>query len=251
MQVSNQQEKSKKYNLANAKTRIIARIVDMILALLVSFCLFCVIFLTDPACKGSFFNTYPSEPYRFLIYGIFSTIWYFCYFIVIPYYWKGRTLAKKNFKLATYNLVYSHFFWNLIKKEVLIWMLFDLINLCLLITIFIIGTINQDDIKEILKSLTFANNDSTKFKNIPAIFISLYSTAGIILLCIAFSVCLHSNKQAFHDKISNTVVVKTIDSNSNDKNDILNKKKTMKKRNYALPGIILDSAHDTIGSLDE
>ena len=112
----NSKNKSSRYGLAAPGIRIFTRICDFIIVLLVSFGCASAIFLTDPNFKGEF-NFIISEPWRYFCFSIIATSLFFIYFIIQPYFWKGKTLCMKLFKLAIYNQLLTHWLFNLIKHE--------------------------------------------------------------------------------------------------------------------------------------
>lgn len=239
--------KRARYNLAKASDRIFARLIDIILMVILSVGVGCAIFLTDPAVKTSISN-YPSESWRYFLFCLISIIIFFSYFIILPFFWKGQTVGKKTFKLAFYNVIFTHYFLNLIKHDLFIWETFSIISFIFGIICLIIGDNNiQTFMQAVLRY------DTTSSYYIYAIiFTSLYTIFGLVLVYIVISTCINNSKQSIIDKFSNVVVIKLVDVNGSDKtNERLNAPKKIKHRNYSLPGVVIDSPHDTIDSLDD
>ena len=240
-------QKRERYGLASASNRIFARLIDFLIVIVFSFCFACLIFLTDLGFKGDFITFEVTEPYRYFLFGIIISIFWFTYFVILPYLWNGQTLGLKAFKLAIYNVIFSHFFTNIFKRELLVWVINSLINLFFTITLFIIGTIKgSNEAFEIIKQMYKYANNSPYFP-IVIVFTTLYLFCTMLLILVFFSVVFNNKKQCLIDRISNTVTVKKIDVSGSDKqNDYLNKKSKLPKRNFNLPGVILDNPHDEI-----
>ena len=233
--------KSVRYNLAKGSERIWARVIDMLIMVAICAGIFCMVFLINKP-TGYY------EPYRYLIFSVIAFALNFGYFVALQRLWKGQTLGMKAFKLATYNQVFNHFTWHIIKKELFLWMLLAIVQLSLGIALCIIGY--SDSAKaawEIVDKMFTSNGD----KIFGIIYGCLFAICGIILIFIAIDTGIHSRRQSFLDKFSNTCVVKKVDVFSKKEKDNKNIKKKAQRRNYALPGAVLESPHDTIDSLDE
>ena len=107
---SPKETKSVRYNLAKGSERIWARVIDMLVMVAVCAGIFCMIFLINRPRNNLF------EPYRYLIFSLLTFGLNFGYFVALQRLWKGQTLGMKAFKLATYNQVFNHFTWHIIKK---------------------------------------------------------------------------------------------------------------------------------------
>mgnify|MGYP004445454279 CR=1 FL=1 len=234
-----------RYNLAKGSERIWARIIDFLITIAICAGIFCMVFLINK--PEDYF-----EPYRYLIFAVLKFVINFCYFVVLQRVWKGQTLGMKAFKLATYNQLFSHFTWNIIKKELLIWMLLGAVELSLGILLCIVGYANDTtgtmNAWNIVSKM-FTGDSSTKIYTV--IYGALFAICGILLIFVAVDTGIHSQRQSFSDRFSNTCVVKKVDMFGNKDNNNQNLRKTVSKRNYALPGAVLNSPHDTIDSLDE
>lgn len=241
-----------RYKLAKASDRVLSRIVDLIIVGLVNLGLAALIFLTDPAFSGSLSGFIVSQPFRYLLFGLTSFISFFSYFVILPYYWKGQTLGLKLFKLGIYNQLLSGFFFNLVKKEVFIWMMTLSIGIILSIVLFVIG-IAQDAkaANDIILSLIHAKKPEGGYTWIIVTFSSFYTLSALILLLALINTIIRSEKRTIIDNWSNTVTVKLKDISSNKDNHNLNKIKTTKNKNYSLPGIILDNPNEEIKSLED
>lgn len=241
-----------RYNLAPASNRIIARLIDFIIMISLSIGFACLIFFTDPGFKGNIQAMNITEPYRYFLFVIINTICFVGYFMVLPYFWKGQTLGLKTFKLAIYNVVFTHFFINIFKRELLVWVINTIINFILALTLFIIGTTNGSDNAIALIKQMYTYDSSLPYFTVAIIFITMYMVSMMLLILVVFSVAFNSKRQSLIDKISNTVTVKKIDVNGSDKdNKNINKKNKLPKRNFNLPGVILDNPNEEINGEEE
>ena len=239
--------KRERYNLASASNRIFARLIDFLIMTIFSISFACFIFLTDPGFSGNILSFSVTEPYRYFIFVITISIGFLSYFVILPYFWNGQTLGLKSFKLAIYNIVFSHFINNIWKRELLVWVINSFINLMFGTTLFIVGSIKGCEISnQIIKNM-YQHDTSFHFFSISIIFTTLYMVSAMLLILVLFSIILNSKKQCLIDRISNTVTVKKIDVSGSDKqNDNLNKKRELPKRYFNLPGVILDNPHEEI-----
>ena len=234
-----------RYNLAKGSERIWARVIDMLIMIAVCAIFFCMIFLIN---KPDTPEEY--QPYRYFIFSFFAFVLNFAYFVVLQRLWKGQTLGMKAFKLATYNQVFNNFTWHIIKKELLLWMILGFLQLTFGIALCVVGyTDSPKAAWGIIQNMWKGGNGTEQIFGI--VYGCLFAICGIILILVALDTGVHSRRQSFSDRFSNTCAVKKVDVFSNKENDNKNKKKNAMKRNYALPGAILDSPHDTIDSLDE
>jgi len=239
-----------RYNLAPASHRIFARILDYILMSLLSLGLAGIIFLTDPNFKGTISGFQVSEPFRYFLFGIIVLVVFFSYFVVLPYFWKGQTLGLKSFKLLIFNVIFSHFFANLIKREIFVWMMTVLVNLILSITIYIVGSTNGYEAASAIITQMYTYNAGSDYFIYAVVFTSLYVITAFILVFVLFSVAFNSKRQTIIDRISNTVTIKMIDVIGSDKqNDNKNKKlRKASTRNFNLPGGIIDNPNEEISA---
>lgn len=254
MEITKQEQPKNKvrYNLAKASERIFARLLDILIILTLSVGWACLIFLTDPNFKGSLSGFIISQPYRYFLFCLVCVVSNILYFICLPYWWKGQTLGKKAFKLAIYNQVFTHLFWNIFRKEFFIWEVLSIVEIAFSLVLFIVGqSKGYRDANDVLQQM-FSYNSQKPYYAYAIIFASLFSIAGLCSIFCIISVALHSGHQSFTDKISNTVVIKMVDVIGSDKeNERKNIKGQKIKHNLSLPGVIGDSAHDTISSLDD
>ena len=238
---NSKEKQTVRYNLAKASERIWARVIDMLIMVAVCAVFFCMVFLINKP-TGYY------EPFRYLIFSLLAFASNFCYFVVLQRLWKGQTLGMKAFKLATYNQIFNHFTWNIIKKEFFMWMLLGIIQLSLGLALCIIGYTNSPEAAGKIIEKMFPGNGSNIYGIIYGI---LFSICGVILVFVAIDTGIHSRRQSFVDRCSNTCVVKKVDVFSNKEQDNKNTKKKAQRHNYALPGAVLESPHDTIDSLDD
>ncbi|WEK83050.1 MAG: RDD family protein [Mycoplasma sp.] len=241
-----------RYKLAKASDRILARIIDLIVVFVINIGFGALIFLTDPSFKGTLEGFIVSEPYRYLLFGLISWGVFFLYFVILPYYWKGQTLGLKLFKLGIYNQLLLGFLFNIIKKEVFVWMIAITVGLLFSVVLFIVGSADNPDAawKVLLSLLTFKKDSDGPYQWISVTFSSFYTLDALILLVVLINTIMRSEKTTLIDNWSNTVVVKLKDINSSKQNNNLNKIKTTKRKNYSLPGVILENPNEEIDSLN-
>ena len=240
---TSKETKSVRYNLAKGSERIWARVIDMLIMIAVCAGFFCMVFLINPPAKDKYY-----EPYRYLVFSLIAFALNFSYFVLLQRLWKGQTLGMKAFKLATYNQIFNHFTWNIIKKELFLWMILGIVQLSLGVALCIVGyTDGAKAAWKIVDKMFTSNSD----KIYGIVYGCLFAICGIILIFVAIDTGVHSRRQSFSDKFSNTCVVKKVDVFSNKEQDNKNTKKKAQRRNYALPGAVLESPHDTIDSLDD
>lgn len=254
--ITSQQSTNKKprvrYYLAKASERIFARFVDAVIVSLILIGFWCLIFLTDPNFKGTLNGFYISEPFRYLIFSCIYSIVCLSYFVLLPYLWKGQTVGLKIFKLALINQVFSHYLWNIIRKEFFIWILGLSIHFIFWLCLFIVGIADSPlAASELLSALYKGKIDISNYNYLVIIFSSLNSCWGLIFLVIIINTCMRSQKQTWLDRFSSTVIVKTNSSNSTDINNNLNKKKNSSLHNYSLPGVIVSNPNKEIETLEE
>ena len=246
--INKEDVKRARYNLAPASHRIFARILDFILMSLLSLGFAALIFLTDPNFKGTISGFQVCEPFRYFLFGITASVAFFAYFVILPYFWKGQTLGLKSFKLSIFNVIFSHFFTNLIKREIFVWIMTVLVNLILSITLYIVGSINGYEAANAIITQMYTYDAGGPYFVYAVIFTSLYVITIFILVFVFFSVAFNSKRQTIIDKISKTVTIKMIDVNGSDKkNDNKNNKlRKASTRNFNLPGIIVDNPNEEI-----
>ena len=246
----NSKNKSSRYGLAAPGIRIFTRICDFIIVLLVSFGCASAIFLTDPNFKGEF-NFIISEPWRYFCFSIIATSLFFIYFIIQPYFWKGKTLCMKLFKLAIYNQLLTHWLFNLIKHEMFIWIIYSFISFAFSLILCVVGYTKSAKISyQIITSLFSITKNDNEYYIYKIFFLTMNGVMIILIISIIISIIVHPKRQAWHDKFSNIVIVKTVDIiGDKDKNNNLNSKLKTPKRNYSLPGGILSNPNDEINQI--
>lgn len=241
-----------RYNLAPASNRILARLIDFVIMISVSIGFACLIFFTDPGFNGNVQTMEITEPYRYFLFVIVIAICFTSYLIILPYFWKGQTLGLKAFKLAIYNVIFTHFLANIFKRELLVWVINTIINFIFALTLFIIGTTrgSHDAISIIVQMYTYDSNQ--QYFAVAIIFITMYTVSTMLLILVLFSVAFNSKRQCLIDRISNTVTIKKIDVIGSDKdNKNINKKNKLPKRNFNLSGVILDNPNNEIDGEEE
>jgi hypothetical protein len=87
-----------------------------------------------------------------------------------------------------------------------------------------------------------------EYQYISTIFDVVYAISFVLLLFCIIYMCINNRKRAFHDRISDTCVIKLVDVNSKEAQDAMNVKPDKAKRNYGLPGEISPTAVDEIDS---
>ena len=241
---NSQEKQTVRYNLAKGSERIWARVIDMLIMLAVCAGVFCMIFLINKPASGHYY-----EPWRYVLFIFVAFVVNVCYVVVLQRLWKGQTLGMKAFKLATYNQTFNHFTGHIIKKELLLWMALAIVQLSLGIALCIVGYTSSDKKAQDIATRMFKDDKTTQIYGI--VYGCLFAICGIVLIFVAIDTGVHSRRQSFSDKFSNTCVVKKVDVFSTKEKDNKNTKRKVQKRNYALPGAVLESPHDTIDSLDD
>ncbi len=165
----------------------------------------------------------------FFLSVLISYLWWFIYFIVIPYYWKGYTLFKKAFKLKTHELIDStKFFQHLVKKECMIWMP---IFLVLFIYSIVLSSFQDDPLKMLQTLLNYQNTNTHDYINPIFQFLFIFSIIPVIIIMIHMAI--NSKKRALHDIFSDTCVVYLVPMEGSDTPKI-----NSRKLNLDLPGMI-------------
>ena len=241
------EKQSVRYNLAKGSERIWARVIDMLLMLVIVFAFACLIFLTDPSYVDNH-NLEDIQPFRYIVFALVAFIINFFYFVGLQRFWKGQTLGMKAFKLATYNQIFNHFTLNIVKKEFFYWILLGIVEVSLGIALCVEGYVSSEAKAWEIVTKMFSGDEPIY----AIIYGILFAICFVLLIFAAVDTGVHSQRQSTIDKMSNTCVVKKVDVLGSDKeNKNKNLKKKAARRNYALPGAIIDSPHDTIDSLDD
>lgn len=236
------------YPLANAWSRLFCRIFDCALVLVILIGICYLIFSTDPNSNGVVNILEISyEGWRYFVFTTSSYVLFFFYFIVIPYLWNGKTFFKFLFRIQTCNLIFTkNFFINILKKELLIWMIIGVTNILVGITCFIYG----ENAIEFLNYLVFANIEANNISYIAlsSIFQTIYAIGGIILIVLIVYMFIKNKKRAIQDLISDTAVINLIGKVDKGQ-DKKNSKKIRNRTNYGLPGEIVPGSLEEIDSL--
>ncbi len=261
-----------RYPLASASQRFFARLFDMIIIILISVAIGFLCFIgvdttaTTDAGFTNFFDwlaslfdssnssdTPATDPFiidgwRIFLIFLLSTITNIIYFVVIPYFWKGFTICKYLFKIHTYELINrKYFFKHLVKREMFIWGLSSIINMILAIFCW-----SSDNAWLLLNDLINMNppHDPQVEFIASSVFKTLYAITGLVLLALIVHMFFNNKKRAFHDLASDTCVISTVATPSDDPQGVANKFKN-KVRNYSLPGEINPGAFDELDDLDD
>ncbi len=223
----NLKKKVIKYPLASAKSRLFARIIDIIFIntflLIIGF----LIFLFDSNFKGSLVDFYPIDAFRFLLFAIIILVSNIVYFISLPFFWDGKTLGKKIFNLKIHGLNMKRKIMNVIKHEFFLSLLPTSLSFSLAIVFFILGIINPSNIEKLIKSFLLNNNENSIFSLVVLIYVNLYSSYMLVLFIIILSTLLNSKSKSLNDKFSNVVTIELLDCsniNENSKNTKSDKK---------------------------
>lgn len=232
----------KRYLLAKASNRIFSRVIDTLI--IVSICVGISILIIIGDSEGLKSANNLHDHWRYLVITLITTILFFCYFIVLPFFWNGRTLGMALLKLKIYNLIQTkNFFLNLIKREFFLWMICIVANIVLGF-----GLINSNP-KDIFDAFFKFQNSQ---QQIIVVIVQAIQMIGIIIIIfVIIHMCIFNRRRCFIDHVSDTCVIKFVDVNSKEANDALNaiRKNQGPQRRYRLPGEISDSASEEIDSL--
>lgn len=229
---NNMINEKKKYGLASAIRRIITRLLDYLIISIISIGVFLGLTIWIVLNKNNNYNNTLFSGMFFL--GIFlSFCIFFIYFIIIPWRWKGYTIFKKIFKIKTHDLInHKKFFYHLIKKETMLWII-------IFIILFIFGIVlffknNPLQILNDLILFQFSTNDNKEI--LLPIFQFLFILSFIPNIIILIHMSVNSKKRAIHDFFSDTCVVYLIPiSNNDDRSNLLLNTKIY---DVDLPGIV-------------
>jgi hypothetical protein len=109
---------------------------------------------------------------------------------------------------------------------------------------------NSANAASLLKQiLLYQKTNDTSNQASVAIFQALYAISALLLLFAIVHMCICNGRRCFIDHISDTVVVKLVDTNGKDSNASKNVKTGRQRRNYGLPGEIMTGAESEIDSL--
>ncbi|GMO14402.1 MAG: hypothetical protein Ta2E_04700 [Mycoplasmoidaceae bacterium] len=197
---NNGEHNKQKYVLASANRLIWSRILDMFICLILLVSIdSAIIFSSNHKLDNANFETW-----RYCLIALCLLCINFLYFIAIPFLNKKGTLGNITLKLRIYKKKGNYFF-NLIKKELFLWII-----PCLIITILgvFLAFLNND------KAITFINavvsfQWSNKFDKIT--IYSIFFNLGLIfcflaIILIFINVILMSGKTNMVDAFSNTIM---------------------------------------------
>jgi hypothetical protein len=108
---------------------------------------------------------------------------------------------------------------------------------------------NPKDASDFIGKLILAQNNTGTSHAETAIFQAFYLIGAFVLIFVIIHMCINNKRRCFIDHISDTVVIKLIDTSSDTTNTSANAKIGKRKRNYGLPGEIIAGAENEIDSL--
>lgn len=236
--------KTKKYPLAKAGKRIIAKVLDIAIISCLVLGLGFAIFCTDPNFKWN--ETLVLEQnWRYGLFVTLMAVVFFGLMLILPRLW-NKTIGMKACKLAYTNVnKEKSYLFGLFKHELFIW---EIVVFVALIIGWTLTFLPQHQIESMLEGV-----NSIFVKNLPegvdkvcyyvgTGFSCLYGIAIIFLIATIVGICIRSGKPAFHDKYSHVYIYskKQIDSYIS-----VNEYKKQQKENGNAPGAIsIDSLED-------
>ncbi len=260
-----------KYFLAKSWKRVLARFFDIIFVTGIVTVLFVMFVCINPEN--------PFSVYRFFGWTVCSWVVNIIYFILIPFFCKGRTLFLLAFGLKYVDLQLNSYyildkiylkklkkgntgkqvrdfrervsyFFNLFKKEVIL----SQIPCFLLFTFgLVIISLGQD---EGYQFMVYAYNLIYNFKEkqiienqyyssqFASVFVGLYTLYSILMIFIVINTIINSESRSFNDKISGIVTI-DLRAVGKDENKSVRSISPVKK-NYDLPGEIVGEALEEI-----
>lgn len=240
----------KRYNLASAFSRSIVRFLDLLLVFIFLIAIFFSFFSSTISADLSKGNYEDIESWKIFLFTFVIFISFFLYFIIVPFLTKGYTIFSSVFKIRIYSVslqivnekrkifknIHFLFFVQLFIRELFVWFVS-------VFAILVLGIISFFDKKDVLDFiLKFTTTTAEDLSNpVSLAFSSIFTITALINLCLIFNVALCNRKKSFTDHISNTVVVKMVETYSKDKNGVLNLKEKKKPNiKYNLPGEIIN-----------
>ncbi len=254
-----------KYFLAKSWKRILARFFDLLLLSGIIVAFYAIFFFIN---KKDYLDVNLFLGWTFVVW-IINTI----YFILIPFFFKGRTLFLLAFglryvdlKLNDYyfsNKIYLYklkhqeksvkdnrdkinYFINLIRREITTSQVFSYILIILGITACSLGQEQGENFIKYLVALILNANDKDIYNNayysaqFASVYIGLYSILSFWIIVIFINTIINSESRNIIDKISGVI---TIDLKSNGEDSSKNTKQQSKiQKQYELPGEIVGEA---------
>ena len=216
--------------IASASIRIIARCIDLIVLFFFLFFTGAAIFyhgvpaLTNnnvtyaqfiPMMFGKDINLYSHEitsqffaGWKYCLYTWEIFLVCFFWFVLIPWWTKGRTLGKFICQITTISLThqanYWYFLWALIRKEFFLWML---MAIALIIYGFVCLGLGAKAANFNVTYLQSSNTNGFKSFNAVYFFVFLFSVIGLIDFIIVIWMFFSSHKMNIQDDASHTTVV--------------------------------------------
>lgn len=227
-----------RYNLASAPSRLLSRLLDLIFFIFISIGLFYLIFNNESI------NSFPE--WKMLVFCYLLVFLLQIFFIFIPFFFAGYSIFSWIFKIRIYSINLKTisskkwiknldfiFLVQLFKREAFTIEFFSII-------LFLLGTssmIFPNDFKMYLNNTINLNGQISINNPIEIVFSALFSIFALVQLLVILNVIVCSGKRTFIDHISNTVVIKMVDtSGSNEPKKNVNYKNGSVK--YNLPGEI-------------
>ncbi|BAC44683.1 RDD family protein [Malacoplasma penetrans] len=244
----------KKYNLASALSRTLTRFLDLILVFLILVAIFFAIFSNYLNYNFSSTNNpdlwYSIDSWRIFLFTFFVFVIFLSYFVFVPFVAQGYTLFSKIFKIRIYSTslklinenrkifknIHFLFLVQLLVRELLTTIL---ISFAILI-LGIVALFDKKDVIDFLLNQTRSDTLNGSTNNVVAIvFQAFFTCIGLLNIVLIVNVACTSRKRSFTDHISSTVVVKMVETYSDEKNNNLNyKNKKQPVIKYNLPGEI-------------
>jgi uncharacterized RDD family membrane protein YckC len=112
----------------------------------------------------------------------------------------------------------------------------------------VLWSLNDNAFKLLHDLIIMGSSTYPAYQYISTIFDVVYTISFVLLLFCIIHMCINSKRRSFHDRISDTCVVKLVDVNSKEAQDSMNMKPRKTKRNYGLPGEIAPTAVDEVDS---
>lgn len=230
-----------RYNLASAISRFATRFFDLLFVVSVNVGFYFLIFQLET------FESFPIWKFSLILFLLSISL--FLYFIILPFLTSGYTIFSKIFKIRIFSISLNiiktkkwikklnfKFFIELLKRESLTLLTYVVICILLGATAFIFPSETKDYLKSLSSSLQISQNESNP---VTILFSTLFSLSALLDLCLIFNIALCNRRRSLMDQISNTVVIKMVDTiSSSEPSMTLNLKNKSKKVNYNLPGEI-------------
>lgn len=223
-------DKKNKYYLCSSTKRFFSRAFDFLLSFIIIFLFSLIIFQDYYFNKKNIELLINNNRILFLFFSTTSFCILFIYFILIPYFFNGRTIFKFLFRIRVIFLdkKKKKFFYYLVKKEFFIWGFISIFNI--IITIIDL-TILKD--KSFIQQVYFSDIYD-KLAIYVILFRAINSSLLVLFLFVNLNLFIKSKKRTSLDYISKTAVV----YNNYITKQVNTNKKDISKMYNKLPGII-------------